>query len=82
MYACTDLFSAYCFCYSILIFCSQVLSHTPPAPVSSYSNDDVAFQVVANAALDVFPQGLVVPGLMVGNTDTRHYQKLTKHIYR
>ena len=50
--------------------------------MSSYSNDDAAFQVVANAALDVFPQGLVVPGLMVGNTDTRHYQKLTKHIYR
>ena len=50
--------------------------------MSSYSSDDLAFQVVANAALDVFPQGLVVPGLMVGNTDTRHYQKLTGNIYR
>jgi len=49
---------------------------------SSYANDDVSFQIIVNSALDVFPDAKPVPGLMVGNTDTKHYLHLSDHIYR
>lgn len=53
-----------------------------PTVVSPHSNDAVPFQAIVNSALDVFPNGHAVPGLMVANTDTIHYTNLTDKIYR
>ena len=53
-----------------------------PPKISPYSSDSIPFQVVANSALDVYGNVGIVPGLMVGNTDTMHYQNLTNNIYR
>ena len=62
----------------------RVLEYESPPPVSPYGNDDDAegFQVIAGSALDVFPGSNVVPGMLVGNTDTLHYLNLTQNIYR
>ena len=53
-----------------------------PPNISPYSSDSIAFQVVANSALDVYGNVGVVPGLLIGNTDTIHYTNLTNNIYR
>ncbi len=37
---------------------------------------------MTNAILSVYPDAMVVPGLLVGATDTRHYMHLTDNIYR
>ena len=60
----------------------KVREYRKPAPLSSYSNDHLPFQTVANSALDVYPDGHIVPSLMVANTDTLHYLNLTSSIYR
>ena len=53
-----------------------------PPKISSYSNDFVPFQIIANSALDVYPEGKVIPSLLVGSTDTKHYVDLCDSIYR
>ena len=58
------------------------LGYFPPAPVSPYSSDVTPFQIIANSALQVFPQGKIAPGTLVANTDTKHYLHLTNNIYR
>ena len=47
-----------------------------PLPVSPYDNGDASFQIVAVSALEVYPEAKVVPGLMIANTDTKHYASL------
>ena len=47
-----------------------------PLPVSPYDNDDASFQIIAVTALEVYPDAVVVPGLMIANTDTKHYTAL------
>ena len=53
-----------------------------PPKVSPYSSDSLPFQVIANSALDVYPEAKIVPSLLVGNTDTIHYVDLCDNIYR
>ena len=53
-----------------------------PPKVSPYSSDSIPFQVIANSALDVYPEAKVVPSILVGNTDTIHYVDLCDRIYR
>jgi len=53
-----------------------------PPPISPYGNEIMAFQVIANAALQVFPEGHIAPGTLIANTDTKHYQHLVDKIYR
>ena len=47
-----------------------------PLPVSPYDNGDASFQIIAVSALEVYPEAVVVPGLMIANTDTKHYASL------
>jgi len=51
-----------------------------PSPVTSDNTD--AFRVLQYTLHQQFPDALVAPGLMIGNTDTRHYWNLTESIYR
>ena len=60
----------------------ETKGYFPPPPISPYSNDAVAFQVIANSALDVFPEAHITPGTLIANTDTKHYLDLTDKIYR
>lgn len=41
-----------------------------------------AFDSLAQRINDVFPDALVVPGLMVGGADARHFTPLTPNVYR
>jgi hypothetical protein len=49
---------------------------------SSYDNDDPAWQIVANSILDIFPDSAIVPSLLIGQTDGKHYEWLCNKIYR
>ena len=53
-----------------------------PPPISSYYNDAIAFQTIANSALKFFHDGHITPGTLIANTDTKHYLHLTDHDYR
>ncbi|THH02683.1 hypothetical protein EW026_g205 [Hermanssonia centrifuga] len=65
-----------------------------PAPITPSSGDDAApFNLLAGTVKATYDahrnisdgngDGVVVsPGIMSGNTDTRHYWKLTEHIFR
>ena len=51
-----------------------------PASVSVI--DDEAYQQIEKSILQVYPDALVAPGLVLAATDSRHYQDLTTRIYR
>ena len=40
------------------------------------------FQILANSALEVYPDAKPVPGLMVANTDTIRYEDIVEKTYR
>ena len=50
--------------------------------VSPYNSDFMPFRIIVNSAYEVHPTAHVTPGIMVANTDTKHYQHLTDAIYR
>ncbi|MBT8138194.1 MAG: M20/M25/M40 family metallo-hydrolase [Gammaproteobacteria bacterium] len=49
----------------------------PVAPM-----DGEGYARISRAIQEVFPEALVVPGLLVASTDTRHYQRICPSIYR
>lgn len=61
-------------------FSFDVLDSLEPAPISS--PDSPTFHAFASAIRSTFPEVLVTPGVMVGNTDTRHFWGLSENIYR
>jgi len=54
--------------------------HTEPSPISSVDAD--GFKARHRTVSQVPPQAIVAPFLTIAATDTRHYAKLTKNIYR
>lgn len=61
-------------------FTFEVLDSLEPAPISN--PDSQTFKDFASAIRSTFPSVLVTPGIMVGNTDTRHFWALSDNIYR
>lgn len=66
---------------------SIVLSHgnfLNPAPVTPFDGSvESPFSVLAGTSRAIYGKELVVtPGIMTGNTDTRFFWDLTKHIFR
>ncbi|KAI0490433.1 peptidase family M20/M25/M40 [Xylaria cf. heliscus] len=55
-----------------------------PAPVTPTSTDGVTpYGVLSGTTRAIYGESmLMAPALMTGNTDTRHYWDLTKHIFR
>lgn len=53
--------------------------HSNPRPLSPV--DAEAFRHLQRTVMQVYPEAIVVPGLVVGATDARHYTGLTEHIY-
>ncbi|MEE2677417.1 MAG: M20 family peptidase [Myxococcota bacterium] len=61
----------------------QVGVRSPPRNPSAVSPvEDPAFATIAGTIRSVFPGAAVVPYLVVGGTDARHYGGLTRQIYR
>jgi carboxypeptidase PM20D1 len=50
------------------------------SPVADYKAPE--FEVVEKTILQLFPRAVPVPFLMIGGTDTRHYEGLTRNVYR
>lgn len=50
------------------------------SPVSDVNSE--SFQIVQTAISEVFTEVVVAPYLVVGATDSKHYQKITDNIYR
>ncbi len=51
-----------------------------PSPISPL--DGSGFRYLQRTIGEVFPAAIVVPGLVLGGTDSRHYAALTPQIYR
>jgi carboxypeptidase PM20D1 len=56
------------------------IDELPPAPITQ--DDTLHFKILSKTIRQVFPQTVVAPSLMIGNTDTRHYWNLTENIFR
>ena len=41
-----------------------------------------SYQLINRTVREVFPGTLVAPGLMIGATDSRHFEGVSDHIYR
>ena len=50
-----------------------------PSPVSDVNSH--GFGLIQKSIMQSFPGTLVAPNLVVGGTDTKHYQKLSREIY-
>ena len=57
-----------------------------PSPISPYGTDVYAYRVIEQTIRQTFEKErqpiIVVPGLMLGGTDSRSYTNLTKNLYR
>lgn len=51
-----------------------------PSEVSA--TEAFGFDVIQHTIHEVFPEVVVAPGLMIGGTDGKHYQKVSKNVYR
>ena len=50
------------------------------SPVADYGAPE--FRVIEKTIAQLFPTAVPVPFLMIGGTDTRHYEGLTRNVYR
>jgi len=58
----------------------RVLEQLPPSPISDPNSESYKF--LSSAILKVFPDVVVAPSLMIGNTDTRWFWNVSKNIFR
>jgi carboxypeptidase PM20D1 len=52
----------------------------PPSRVSSV--DSPSYEAINRAVRELFPGTVVAPGLMVGGTDSRHFEAITEQVFR
>ncbi|KAF4532033.1 hypothetical protein B566_EDAN015012 [Ephemera danica] len=60
----------------------KVLSSREPHEVSPSGPVDLPYQLIAATLRQTFPDTLVAPGVLMGNTDTVWYLQHTKQVYR
>uniref|UniRef100_A0A452SBC7 N-fatty-acyl-amino acid synthase/hydrolase PM20D1 n=1 Tax=Ursus americanus TaxID=9643 RepID=A0A452SBC7_URSAM len=61
----------------------HVLNAFDPLPVSPSDHQALGYQLLRQTIQSIFPEvSTVVPGICIGNTDSRHYANLTTGIYR
>ena len=53
---------------------------TNPSPVSSI--DSESFKILEKTIRDMFPNSIVVPGLVGGGTDSRYFYEISDDVYR
>jgi acetylornithine deacetylase/succinyl-diaminopimelate desuccinylase-like protein len=54
----------------------------PPAPVAVSSTDSEEYRRLAAAIRAHFPHAAIAPGLVLGGTDGRHYQRVARAVLR
>ncbi|KAM5179954.1 N-fatty-acyl-amino acid synthase/hydrolase PM20D1 [Mantella aurantiaca] len=60
----------------------SVLNSFEPLPISPYDESNFGYQILKRTIHSVFSGVPVVPGVCIGNTDSRHFVNLTDSIYR
>ena len=53
---------------------------TEPSKVAP--TDSASYRLIERTVRELFPGTIVAPGLMIGGTDSRHYERLADHIYK
>jgi carboxypeptidase PM20D1 len=65
---------------------ARILTCSEPSGVSPYGKDVYAYRVLEQTIRQTYEHGgkpiIVVPGLMLGATDSRSYTNLTRNLYR
>lgn len=51
-------------------------------PISPFDEDSFGFNAIRKSIEQIFDDTLVVPGIMVASTDTKHYLPLSRSVYR
>ncbi len=51
-------------------------------PSKNSSSNTYGFQLIQKTAAEVFPDAIVSPFLMLGSTDSKHFQDITENTYR
>lgn len=51
-------------------------------PSKNSSSDSYGFKLLQQTAAEVFPDAMVAPFLMLGSTDSKHFQDITENTYR
>jgi len=64
----------------IIITISPDTDATDPTPVSETAS--FGFEVIQRTVQEIFPDVLVAPGLVVGTTDGKYYEKVSDNVYR
>lgn len=54
--------------------------NSDPSPVSS--TDNLAFITLQKTIQEIYPETIIGPNLVVGATDSRHFQKVSQNLYR
>lgn len=60
----------------------KIVHAMEPHPIAASGDEDFGYQTVKNSIRQVWNNTYVVPGTMIGNTDTRHYIRMTQNVYR
>ena len=61
----------------------KVLFESAPSPIAPYDENDAPFGLIAGTVQQIHGENaMTAPGVMIANTDTRHYLDLTDHVYR
>ncbi|XP_034368595.1 N-fatty-acyl-amino acid synthase/hydrolase PM20D1 [Arvicanthis niloticus] len=61
----------------------RVLRSFEPLPISPSDDQAMGYQLLQQTIQSVFPEvNLVVPGICIANTDSRHYANITDGMYR
>ena len=59
-----------------------VLGEFASEPSASSSTTSVAYEIINKSIVQVYPHVLTAPNLVIGATDSRHYEKISSNIYR
>ncbi|CAG2208599.1 PM20D1 [Mytilus edulis] len=49
---------------------------------SPSGENDFGYQIISNSIRQIWTNATTAPGMMIGNTDTKHYKDFTNNIYR
>ena len=60
----------------------QELTVREAHPISDYSSDSKAFNVISDSLRSVFSDVIVSPGTLIGSKDTKYYLPFTNNVYR
>ncbi|KAK6176811.1 hypothetical protein SNE40_015042 [Patella caerulea] len=60
----------------------EIKNSMEPLPISPCDDNNLGYQMIKNSIRQVWTNSVVAPGVMIGNTDTKHYIHLSNNIYR